>query len=81
MRRSLIAIAAIIVVLAPIIYLGALGPIVWLERRGYIIAGENSCFDWLYRPVTQAAIKYPVVGRPLKWYVSLWEPPPVPNHP
>jgi len=80
MRRPLLAIAAIVVVLAPIVYLGAIGPIVWLDRLGSIEAGQDSFVAWLYRPVSYAAIKYPAVGRPLLWYSSLWEPP-APNRP
>jgi len=76
MQRPLIVIAVIVVVLAPIIYVGSLGPVVWLESRGYIDGRPDSFIAWLYQPVSYAAIKYPAVGRPLLWYASLWRPQP-----
>jgi len=80
MRRNLVAVAAVVVLMTPVIYVGALGPLVWLDRRGYIAISHGSAIDWAYRPLAYLEVRSPMASQAVRWYVSLWEPPqePVP---
>ena len=68
------AVAVIVVLLfaLPLIYVLAIGPIVWLHDRGHIEITPNSIIGIAYRPLEYAAQECKPVEASIEWYVSLW---------
>lgn len=77
-ERSSGAVVALLVamfVLAPIVYIAAIGPIVWLESRGFTEITENSVIATIYTPVILLAENVEPIDDALTWYVGVWETP------
>jgi len=73
----LVALVAILM-LMPLLYVGALGPLVWLHSTGRITVEENSLVAKAYRPLEYVADKCPPLQTAVEGYVALWyteEPP------
>lgn len=72
------AVAAIvlIVIVLPLIYLLAIGPIVWLSNRGYVSVEPDSFIGRVYYPAEMLAQESPPFARAVQTYVSLWQSPP-----
>jgi hypothetical protein len=65
-------IIATVLILLPVLYVLALGPIHWLQLRGYI---HEPVTDWLtvaYRPLEWAVKTSPVCREWMDWYCSFW---------
>jgi hypothetical protein len=73
---AVMATIAVVFLLLPMIYLLAIGPIVWLHRRGYVNVDPGSFIARVYYPAEMAAQNCQPFARAIETYVSLWEPPP-----
>lgn len=71
---AIVAAIVVLFVLLPLVYLLAIGPIVWLHRRGYVSVEPNSVVARVYYPAEMAANYCPPFSRVMEMYVSLWEP-------
>lgn len=70
--RQAIAIAAALVVMIPILYALAAGPLVYMERIGRPILSDKA-FGWVYHPLIRAEARIPALGRAMHFYVAFWE--------
>jgi len=70
-----VAVIVVVLLILPMVYLLAIGPIVWLHRRGHLDVGPNSLVVRIYAPAEWAAQACPPFEQAMGWYVSLWEPP------
>jgi len=71
---AIVAAIAALLLLLPMIYLLAIGPIVWLHRRGYVDVAPTSVIGRVYAPAEWAAQACPPFARAIESYVSLWQP-------
>jgi hypothetical protein len=71
---AIVAAIAAVLLLFPMIYLLAIGPIVWLHRRGYVDVAPTSVIGRVYAPAEWAAQACPPFARAIEAYVSLWQP-------
>ena len=55
----------------PLLYVASIGPVVWLESRGYVRRNATRVY---FLPVTFALRAAPVLERPYISYVRLWMP-------
>jgi hypothetical protein len=72
------AAAVILVILlacAPLLYVLAIGPLVWLESRNYIEIGPDSGIAKFYAPVEWAVTQSNFVSSALMAYIMLWASP------
>src|SRR2546421_5534800 len=69
--RQIIAIATIVVML-PILYALAAGPLVYMERIGRPVLSVEA-FLWIYEPLNRAEAKIQPVGRTMQFYIDFWE--------
>lgn len=77
---AIVTVLATIAVLLPLLYVGAIGPLVWLNDRDYIHIDQQSAIGKIYMPLEWAAVKCEPFGKALQWYASLWSAPvPVPQ--
>ncbi|HEX5106141.1 MAG TPA: hypothetical protein VFV87_20115 [Pirellulaceae bacterium] len=81
MRKSsgltVVVVAAILLLmLAPLLYVAAIGPVVWLADRGMIDVDEHSIAAKVYAPLEWSANECEPVAGALEWYVQLWSAPP-----
>jgi hypothetical protein len=67
-----IAVATLFFTLLPLIYVLALGPLVWIHDRGWMSDPVENVVETAYWPLEYASRKT-FLGEPLNWYVSLWE--------
>ena len=70
--RRPMAIAAAIVVMMPIFYALAAGPLVYMERIGRPVLSVEA-FLWIYRPLNYAEAKIQPVGLTMQFYIDFWE--------
>jgi hypothetical protein len=70
-----VAVIVVVFLILPMVYLLAIGPIVWLHRRGHLELGPNSIIARVYAPAEWAAEVCPPFGQAVQMYVALWEPP------
>src|SRR5438045_9315665 len=70
--RRAIAIAAAFVVLVPILYALAAGPLVYMRSIGRPILSDQA-FGWIYHPLIRAEARIPALGRVMHFYVGFWE--------
>jgi hypothetical protein len=70
-RSTLAVWFAIVLVLLPVVYALALGPLVWLNDRGYLGAAAG-VLGFLYAPLDWLHQSSPTAKAFLDWYVSLW---------
>jgi hypothetical protein len=71
---AIVAAIAALLLLLPMIYLLAIGPIVWLHRRGYVDVAPTSVIGRVYAPAEWAAQACPPFATAIQAYVSLWAP-------
>jgi len=76
---AIMATTVVAFLILPMIYLLAIGPIVWLHRRGRLDIGPNSIIARMYSPAEWAASACPPFDQAMQAYISLWEPRPPPT--
>jgi hypothetical protein len=74
-------IAVILLVLLPIFYVLAIGPIVWLNDRNYINLAANGTVATIYWPLEALCEKSPLAERVIGGYADLWRAPSPPYTP
>ena len=67
--------AVLLLVMLPILYLAALGPLTRWEVQGRLSKDVLLVIREIYTPVRFAADTFPPFRRALGWYVGLWMPP------
>jgi len=67
-----VAVVAVIFVLLPLLYVGAIGPIIWLHDREYIHVDSESVIEKAYSPLGSAAEMCRPLQVALHWYMELW---------
>ena len=72
-RVKVIAICGAIVVIGPLLYALAAGPLVYMRERGRPLMSDET-FAWIYHPLIRAEARIPPLGRAMHWYVSCWKP-------
>ena len=70
---AIVAAVVVVFILLPLVYLLAIGPIVWLHDRGYVSAEPGSVVARMYYPADIAAANCRPFARAIETYVSLWE--------
>ncbi len=71
-----VAAIALVAFVLPLIYLLAIGPLVWLSNRGYVSVEPGSFVGRVYYPAEMLAQRCPPFMRAVQLYVNLWESPP-----
>ena len=71
---AIVAAIVVLFVLLPLVYLLAIGPIVWLHRRGMVNVEPGSVIARVYYPAEMAAELCTPFRNSMEMYVSLWEP-------
>jgi hypothetical protein len=74
-----VATLAIVVIVAPFLYVLSIGPAAWLVNTGRLNDDEGSVVVRFYTPLILAAESCQRVDDSLQWYVTLWEPPRAPQ--
>ncbi len=70
---AIVAVVVVVFVLLPLVYLLAIGPIVWLHDRGYVSVEPGSLVARVYYPAEIAVEHCPPFARAIDSYRSLWE--------
>jgi hypothetical protein len=70
-----------LLVLLPMLYVLAIGPLVWFADNGMISDGPMEVIAVIYWPLEKLAEKSPLVETPLMAYVDWWRSPPPPSYP
>lgn len=70
-RSPAVVIAAIVVVLLPILYVLSYGPAILLIRLG-LIEYPYTLVNWFYSPLDYLCRLYPPFSQLLHWYAQLW---------
>src|SRR5262245_50773391 len=73
------AVAVLILLILPLVYVGSIGPAVWLHDRGMMSPSVTSCAETIYWPLECAGRASPVAERMLMAYVEFWRPGQPPN--
>jgi hypothetical protein len=68
-----VAVAGLLFLTLPLLYVLALGPLVWLHDRGLMSDPVEDVVEAMYRPLAFASREIPIVKEPLEWYVGWWE--------
>jgi hypothetical protein len=75
-RRSRLpaVLVALVIVVLPVLYLLAIGPLNALVEHGYIASESPICsaLRMIYLPVVFVAEAYEPFGSALHWYLELW---------
>jgi len=67
-----VAAAAAVFVLLPLLYVGAVGPLIWLNDREYLHIDDESVIARAYSPLGWAAEKCRPLQITLDGYAELW---------
>ena len=59
--------------LLPLIYVLALGPLIWIHDRGMMADPVEDIVEVAYWPLERVSRTSPLLAEPLDWYVSLWQ--------
>jgi hypothetical protein len=71
-KNGLLACCLAIVLLAPVLYIAASGPVVWLGTRGYLSLEEGSAADRVYRPLGWLIKLSPASTTLAERWIDLW---------
>jgi hypothetical protein len=63
----------VLLVLLPLIYLFAVGPIVWLSTNGYLSENAKYIINVVYEPLGYLLDKVPLFNSIYQWWVELWQ--------
>ena len=72
---AVVAVVTVVFIVLPLIYLLAIGPIVWLHERGLVSVEPESVIGRVYYPAELAAQYCPPFERAIETYVQLWRGP------
>ena len=70
--RQAIATVATLVVMLPILYALAAGPLVYMRSIGRPLLSHEAC-QWIYHPLIRAEARIPPLGWAMHLYVGCWE--------
>lgn len=59
------AIAAVVLILLPSLYLLSEGPAYWLGQYGYV---DKDTFDFIYHPLAYLMLEFSWFGDAVRWY-------------
>lgn len=73
---AVVAVLLLLLVLAPLLYVAAVGPLVWLNGTGRINIAPDGAIARFYWPLETAVNNCEPLDSVLQMYVRLWEPTP-----
>jgi hypothetical protein len=68
----LLASAAVLLILLPLLYVFSIGPMVWFVTSGRLPVGPNSLVVKIYAPLEMLCERSPTVGKVIYGYAELW---------
>jgi hypothetical protein len=73
---AVVAVLLLLLILAPLLYVAAVGPLVWLNGTGRIQITPDGLIARIYWPLETAVNHCEPLENALQMYVDLWEPGP-----
>jgi hypothetical protein len=73
---AVVAVLLLLLVLAPLLYVAAVGPLVWLNGTGRINIAPDGAIARIYWPLETAVNNCEPLDSALQMYIRLWEPTP-----
>lgn len=69
-----VVVSVALLCLLPTVYVLSIGPVVWLDARGYVDTSEQSPLFAFYWPLIWLSLQSDTTQAILTWYMELWLP-------